>query len=235
MVSPMDPADVLFGGTRQAILALLFTRPDESFYLREIARRTGRGVGPVQRELAQLTACGILRRQKERFFGANPDSPIFEPLRQIVVRTVGLAGGLRDAMRPLAEQIAVAFMFGSFARGGHGESSDVDILVVTRDDRTTLKDVTVVLWCEQDRLGREVNPFVISAREFRAKWRAKNHFIHRVVEGEKIFLIGDEHDLDRLAEERLVKAAPDQPTGNRRPARAGGPRPQGRQGQRTQR
>lgn len=64
MVALVEPGGVLFGSTRQAILALTFLRPDESFYLREIVRRTGCGTGSVQRELALLTGCGILRRDR---------------------------------------------------------------------------------------------------------------------------------------------------------------------------
>jgi DNA-binding IclR family transcriptional regulator len=40
----------------------MFLRPDESFYLREVVRRTGCGTGSVQRGLKLLTNCGILRR-----------------------------------------------------------------------------------------------------------------------------------------------------------------------------
>ena len=45
----------LFGKTRRAVLALLYSHPDESFYLRQIARVTGAGMGSLQRELKQLS------------------------------------------------------------------------------------------------------------------------------------------------------------------------------------
>jgi len=76
MVALMEPGTILFGSTRQSILAMMFLRPGESFYLREIVRRSGRGTGSVQRELKLLTDCGILRRDRQRFYQANPDSPI---------------------------------------------------------------------------------------------------------------------------------------------------------------
>jgi predicted nucleotidyltransferase len=219
MVSLIDPGAILFGRTRQAILSLVFTHPDESFYLREIVRRTGTGIGPAQRELAQLISCGILRREKERFFRANSDSPIFEALKQLVVRTSGIADGIQSALAPVADQIAVSFLFGSFARGDHRGVSDVDLMIITKNDSLTLETISPRLHDEQNRLGREINPFILSAREFNKKWLAKNHFIRRVIEGDKVFLIGDSDELKRLAEKRLAKAASNQPTGNRRPAR----------------
>ncbi len=41
MVALIDAGTVLFGSTRQAILAMMFLWPEESFYLREIVRRSG--------------------------------------------------------------------------------------------------------------------------------------------------------------------------------------------------
>src|SRR5579859_7292992 len=108
MVAPSDPGNILFGRTRQAILALTFLRPDESFYLREIVRRTGCGAGAVQRELRLLSVSGILRRDRHLFFQANPLSPVFEPLKQIVIRTVGLGERLHAALSSVEDQIALA-------------------------------------------------------------------------------------------------------------------------------
>lgn len=52
----------LFGKARRADLSLLYSHADESFYLRQIARTTGIGLGPVQRELKNLTDTGIIIR-----------------------------------------------------------------------------------------------------------------------------------------------------------------------------
>jgi predicted nucleotidyltransferase len=51
---------VLFGKAQQAVLGLLFGRPDESFYVREIVRATRVGQGAVQRELQRLAEAGII-------------------------------------------------------------------------------------------------------------------------------------------------------------------------------
>ena len=41
----------LFGKTRRAVLSLLYGHADEAFYLRQVARMAGAGLGAVQREL----------------------------------------------------------------------------------------------------------------------------------------------------------------------------------------
>src|SRR6476660_5897192 len=38
-------SNILFSGSRRSILALLYGHADEQFYLREIARRAGTGIG----------------------------------------------------------------------------------------------------------------------------------------------------------------------------------------------
>ena len=233
MVALIEAGTVLFGGTRQAILAMMFLRPGESFYLREIVRRTGRGTGSVQRELRLLTDCGILRRDRSRFYQANPNSPIYEPLKQIVVRTIGLGDRLRNVLNRVAGHVVVAFIFGSFSRGEQHEPSDVDVLVITRDQQLTVEQVNSLLRPEQEQIGREINPYVLTADEWRKKLRMGNPFVRRVLEGEKVFLMGDGDELKRLAEKRVAQGAPADAAGNRRPARSGRARPQKRQTQRA--
>jgi len=233
MVALMDPGSILFGSTRQSILAMMFLRPGESFYLREIVRRSGRGTGSVQRELKLLTDCGILRRDRNRFYQANVDSPIYEPLKQLVIRTIGLGDRLRTALRGAAGEAAVAFIFGSFSRGEQHEASDVDVLVIARDHRLNLERVTYLLRQEQEQIGREVNPYVLTVDEWRKKLRAGNPFVRRVLEGQKLFLIGDADELKRLAEKRVAAGAAAHAAGNRRTPKPGRARSQKRQTQRA--
>jgi len=51
----------------------------------------------------------------------------------------------------------------------------------------------------QDKLGREINPSVYPADEFRKKTAAGHHFLKTVLKGPKVFLIGDENELEKLA------------------------------------
>src|SRR5437867_4145820 len=74
---------LLFEQSRRSILTLLYGHADEQFYLREIARRAGTGIGATQRELGQLTEAGLLhrlRRGNQVYYRANRENPIFEEL-----------------------------------------------------------------------------------------------------------------------------------------------------------
>jgi predicted nucleotidyltransferase len=162
-------ASVLFGRTRRAILALLYGHPDRSYYLREIVRATGLGLGPVQRELAQLAAVRIITRSDsghQVYFRANTDSPIFTDLKNLITRTAGAADAIREALLPLEERIAFAFIFGSVARGDETQQSDVDVLVV---GDVSFAEVVGALKDAQVRLEREVNPSVYPLEEFKRR------------------------------------------------------------------
>jgi len=192
-------ASALFGKTRRAVVGLLYAQPDEAFYLREILRATGVGRGALQRELGRLTAAGILRktqRGRQVYYQANAACPVFADLRGLVLKTVGVADVLRDALARLAERIDVAFVHGSLAAGEATSESDVDLLVV---GRVTFAEVAAATGGCEERLGRDVNPTVYPPAEFREKLEAGHHFLKTVRDGAKIFLIGDQHDVERLA------------------------------------
>ncbi len=194
----------LFARNRRAVLALLYGHPDEEFYLRQVIRTSGGGVGGVQRELDRLTRAGILRRTvrgKQVFFQANPDCPVFEEIKGLVTKTAGAADVLRSALAPLADRIRIAFIFGSVARGQQRAQSDVDLLVV---GEVAFGEVVAALADAQARLRREVNPTVYPPKEFSRKLSEGHHFLRTVVKREKVFLIGDPRELARLAEKRLA-------------------------------
>ena len=91
----------LFGKTRRAVLALLYSHSDESFYLRQIVRTAGVGLGAVQRELKKLSEAGIIRRKargRQVYYQANPECPVYAELKNLVVKTVGVGDVLRAAI-----------------------------------------------------------------------------------------------------------------------------------------
>src|SRR5579862_1605622 len=128
-------SDTLFGRTRGAVLRVLYGHAEESFYLRQLARRTDITLGAVQRELRQLVDAGLVTRKTvghQVFYSANRESPVFEEMRSLVAKTVGVHDVLLEALRPLENKIRLAFVYGSTARSNEGPQSDVDLLIVGR-------------------------------------------------------------------------------------------------------
>ena len=158
----------------------------------------------LSRELARLAALGILTGTTEgqqKYYRANPDSPIYPELRSLVAKTAGVGAKLQRALETLSTRIQSAFVFGSVAAGKEAQASDVDVMVI---GEVSLEELVGALGPLQNQLGREVNPSVYTAAEFRERLARGSHFLSSVLNGPKLFLIGSADELERLAEVRVA-------------------------------
>jgi predicted nucleotidyltransferase len=190
---PADLAAALFGKTRRNLLTLFYGAPDTAFYLREVAREAGGGLGSVQRELKHLTAVGLLVRTvrgRQVYYQANREHPVFTELQGLMRKTAGLADVLRAALAPLGGQIERAFVYGSQAAGSATRGSDVDLLVVGKLDELALHRV---IREAEGRLGRTINYSLLTPTEFARRKRARGGFLARILAGPMIALVGKAH------------------------------------------
>ena len=103
-------------------------------------------------------------------YRANPDHPVFEELAGLLRKTAGLADVLRDALLPLIDKVAFAFVYGSVPAGVERPHSDVDLMVL---GSAGFADLARALSGAQATLRREVNPTVMTARAFKQELAAK--------------------------------------------------------------
>jgi predicted nucleotidyltransferase len=189
-------ADALFTRTQQRVLRVLFGQPERSFYASELIREAGTGSGAAQRELARLQASGLIvarRIGNQKHYQANAASPLFSELRNIVLKTIGLAEPLRDALKPVSSSIRAAFVYGSVAKATDQAASDIDLMIIS--DSLTYGEVFGALERVTRAVGRKVNPTVYTAVEFSKRARTENAFVTRVLEQPKLWVIGSEHDV----------------------------------------
>jgi predicted nucleotidyltransferase len=188
--------DALFPKTRQAILGAMLIDPARSWYLSDLARHLGVTPSSLQRELHSLARGGILRRNADGnrvYFRTDPDCPFLSELRGIILKTVGLGNVLQECLDPLRDRIRVAFVYGSMARSEERSASDVDLMVI---GSVGLSQIAPVLKKAEVSLGRAVNPSVYSAKEVVKKLSAGHHFLETILKGEKIYIQGDQSDLE---------------------------------------
>jgi predicted nucleotidyltransferase len=186
----------LFTKTQQRVLRVLFGQPERSFYASELIREAGTGSGAAQRELARLERSGIIvarRIGNQKHYQANADSPLFSELRNIVLKTVGLAEPLRDGLKPLSSAIRAAFVYGSVAKATDQAASDIDLMIIS--DSLTYGEIFGALERVTCAVGRKVNPTVYTATEFSKRAGTENAFVTRVLEQPKLWVIGSEDDL----------------------------------------
>jgi predicted nucleotidyltransferase len=200
-------AALLFGAYRRDALALLLLHPEVSLHLREIARATGKAPGTLLRELNRLADAGVLTRKpigNQVHFQADTRCPIYEDLRSLLKKTVGAVDVLREALAPLADQIHTAFVYGSIARGDERPGSDLDLMIV---GEAKFAAVVQALGQAQEALQREINPNLFPLREFRRKLTAGEPFLERVLADKKLFVIGGDDDLGKLATDRKAQGS----------------------------
>jgi len=184
-------ADALFTSTQQRVLSLLFGQPDRSFFVTQIMGLAGSGRGGVQRELKKLSDCGLVTITQvatQKHYQANPASPLYGELCGIVQKTVGLREPVGAALEALSQRIAIAFIYGSVARGSDRAGSDIDLMVISDDVR--LEELLAVLGPVEERLGRSISPTLLTTSEFANRLEKKGNFVARVLDGPKIPLIG---------------------------------------------
>ncbi len=180
------------------VLGLLLLHPDEQYYQREIAERVGSTVLQTQRALKRIEDAGLVekrRRGNRTYYGARRQHPVYDDLRRMLLKTVALGDQLRDVLGSLEGKVRLAFVYGSVAAGTDVLTSDVDLFIV---GQLTSRQAAQLLGPLGRSLEREFNPTIYPERELRSKARSGNPFIHKVLAGPKIWLIGDDDELATL-------------------------------------
>jgi len=173
---------------RAAILRMLFTKDHRKAHLREIARLSGLGAPALLREAKILMSEGLLIEEQEgnrKLYSANVQSALYAPLCDLVSKAEDAVELIR---RALAKSPAdVAFVYGSRAKGNARTDSDYDVFVI---GSCGLRQLSSLLAPLREKVGVEINPYVVTREEFARRRRANDHFLNDVMRGKKIFVKG---------------------------------------------
>jgi DNA-binding transcriptional ArsR family regulator len=196
----LDPGTVLFGKTRRRVLGLLFGHPDESFYVRDIVRRSGAAQGAIARELDALLGAGLLHRYEEGrnvYYRANKHAPVFAELERLVAKTIALGDDVREALAPLAARVEYAVVLGS-TRGPSKSARTADLLVIGDVKPAEVADALAAM-------KQTVHPKVYSMAEFRKKVADNPRFFTSLFAEPPVFVIGEPDAFRRLGLPRWSK------------------------------
>ncbi|MCS5707951.1 hypothetical protein CC99x_003440 [Candidatus Berkiella cookevillensis] len=157
------------------------------------------GSGVVQRELEKLSRVGLINLQSvgnQKRYKANQGSPIFNELRNIILKTFGMSDVLQKALEPLRKKIDIAFIYGSIAKQSDNAHSDIDIMII--GDDLTYSDFFKIMTDAESILQRKINPTFHTPQEWKQKMKEKNHFLTKIMTQPKIFVIGTEDEVKQL-------------------------------------
>ncbi|GFP31885.1 hypothetical protein HKBW3S42_00191 [Candidatus Hakubella thermalkaliphila] len=179
---------------RRELLRLYFTNPDGKHYLRELERLLGYPVAYIRRELIKLNKEGIFQSERQGnlvYYFVNKSYPLYEEIKSMVFKTVGVEGSLREILSALKD-IHSAFVFGSFAKAEEAVTSDIDLFLIGNPDEDLLIEKINDL---EKKIHREINYHIYSARDFNKAKQEGDSFILNLIKQPKVFLIGDESAL----------------------------------------
>jgi predicted nucleotidyltransferase len=111
----------------------------------------------------------------------------------LLLKTAGLVDVLADELKPLSAKLRFVFVYGSIASGSERSDSDIDLMLV---GTASPAELALPLRRARELLGREINPTVYTPAEFDRKRAAKDHFLTRVLDKPKLFVLGNSNELN---------------------------------------
>ena len=155
-----------------------------------MARRVDLAHSSVHREVARLLDAGILSERqvgRTRLIRANGESPLVDPLREILTVATGPVVILAEELARI-DGIESAFLYGSFAARMLGDAGpaphDIDVMVIGEPDVDAVYEACTRV---EAAVHRPVNPTILTPEEF----EAPSGFLDNVRSGPAVAVIGE--------------------------------------------
>lgn len=184
----MDILNLKKSKIKQELLKIYFAHPERQYYIRELARVLHLPAAYIRRELMDLEKIGLFSSEfigKEKFFRLNQNFLFYKEVKSIVNKTIGVEGRIKQILEK-SKNIEAAYLFGSYAKDKLTPESDIDLLIIGRENNVEIHNEIYGLQAELDR---EVNIIDISKKEFVKRQKKKDEFLGEIFSGKIIKLI----------------------------------------------
>jgi predicted nucleotidyltransferase/biotin operon repressor len=139
---------LLFNQKRYNVLAYLLNHTDEQLTIGEIVEGVDVSRPHVTNLVNDLRDLGLVEKRKKGnmyLISVNDDSPYYDPLRALLqIDAAPLQDAAEDVVEDVLQEqldgdlvedrVVAVYLFGSVARGTAGIDSDIDILIIHRED-----------------------------------------------------------------------------------------------------
>lgn len=172
------------------ILNLMFSNPDKKYYLAEVAKILGKESSAYQKYIEKMINDGILcdeRIGNMRFFWLNKNYQLFNEIKAMVSKTIGVEAQLRNIMEEI-NSIETAFIFGSFATDKFNSQSDIDLFIIGEANKDDFIEKIVKL---ETQISRDINYHIYRRQDVIDKIAIKNDFINNIFSNKTILLKGN--------------------------------------------
>ncbi|MFW5888510.1 MAG: hypothetical protein ACOCVY_02225 [Patescibacteria group bacterium] len=204
----------LFGSqTRVKILKLFLLHPDQTYYIRQVARDLELQVNSARRELDNLEKFGILgsgsapkkiengeegqekkeegknpargKSQEKKYYYVNKNFVLYEEMRALLVKSQVLYR--EDFIESLKQLpgVQLIVLTGLFVNKPDGM---IDLFLVGDVDKNKLKKVIDKL---EEEMGRELNYTVMDYDEYKYRSDITDVFLYNILEQKKIIVVDE--------------------------------------------
>ena len=188
---------IKFTKNQTLILEIFFNNTERSYFLRELGRIIGKQPGIFQKDINTLEKKGILiseYQSNSRFFRLNKNYILYDELESIFFKTSGAEGKLKEMFANI-KNAEIIFIFGSFAKKEEDSFSDIDLMIIGNPDEDSFIGKISDL---EDKLKREINYHIFSKEDWSKHKKEKESFIVNILQKPKIFITGNEDELQRI-------------------------------------
>lgn len=172
------------------ILNLMFLNPDKKYYLAEIAKILNKESSAYQKQIESFIQEGILNDERighMRFFWLNNDYHLYEEIKNIISKTIGVEAQLKTLLKEI-DSVETAFIFGSFATDKFSSDSDIDLFLVGEEiEDSVIKHITKL----ETEIDRSINYHIYSKDEVLSRINVENDFVNNIFNRNIILLKGN--------------------------------------------
>ena len=168
---------------RAEVLSLLLNSPEDKFYMREISRLLDKKPSAVKRELDSLEKIGVVRSEKVanlKYFQADATSPLYSELKNLITKSLGLAGSLKALLRGGA---VCAFIYGPYAEGRDVKTVNLLVVAAGEIDEKAIRETA-------RHFGCRVVLTRMSEQEYRQRKKARDGALQKILSDRRIPLLG---------------------------------------------
>lgn len=153
--------------------------PQESLYVNELARKLSLDKRNLVKKIRELEKEGLLisrQRGNLRLYSINNKFPFYKEYKNIILKTLGFENKLRNTLAEVPG-IDRAYIYGSYADNKMDAHSDIDLLVIGKQNIIALHNKISRLQREVDR---EINIINMDNKEFLKRRKNKDPFITNI-------------------------------------------------------
>jgi len=157
--------------TRIRLLLKFFLNPRTRGYLRQLASEFGESTNSVRLELNKLSDAKILTSNFEgrnKIFKANTRHPLFDDIRNIVLKSTGIDKVLSNIIQKLGN-IKLAFIRGDYAIGQ--DTGLIDLVVVGK--AINFNELERVRKKTENLINRKISVLLLTVEEYK---KLENNF-----------------------------------------------------------